>query len=262
VPGNLRVQTTSFVGRESELAELEAAIAKHRLVTLTGVGGVGKTRLALQAAAELGSEFPDGVWFVELAPVGDPSSIPDAVATALGVAPRAGMSVTDSVSEALAGGHRLVVLDNCEHVLGAVADLVEAILVRSASPRVVVTSREGLRLPAEHLWPVPSLSVTEGAGSTGVALFVERACAVLPTFELAPHEEAVIDICRRLDGIPLAIELAAARVASMTPLEVRDRLAIVFGCCPVRAEDSSGTRRSDMLFSGPTTCSTKTSARS
>lgn len=222
VPGNLHVQATSFVGREVE--ELTAAVKAHRLVTLTGVGGVGKTRLALQVAGELVPEFADGVWLVELAPVGDPVAVPDAVATALGLTPQPGMSVTDSIAEGLAGRRLLVVFDNCEHVLDAVADVVEAVLARSNTAHALATSREGLRLPAEHLWPVPSLGVREGAESAAVALFVERARAVVPGFSLNGNSDAVTEICRRLDGIALAIELAAARMVSMSPADVRDRL--------------------------------------
>jgi predicted ATPase len=124
----------------------------HRLVTLTGVGGVGKTRLAVQVAAELVPDFPDGVWLVELAPVGDPAAVPDAVATALGVTPQAGLTVTASVAQALSGRRLLVVLDNCEHVLDAAADLVETILARTSTVKVIATSREGLRAWGPNTW--------------------------------------------------------------------------------------------------------------
>jgi predicted ATPase len=226
VPGNLPRQTTSFVGREVEVKEVAELVRAHRLVTLTGVGGVGKTRLAIQVAAELVPEFPDGVWLVELAPVGDPAAVPDAVATALGITPQAGRSVTASVAETLAGRQLLVVFDNCEHVLDAAADLIEAILARSTTVSTIATSREGLRVGAEHLWPVPSLDVREGAGSAAVELFIERARAVVPGFGLDTDADtdAVTEICRRLDGIALAIELAAARMVSMTPSEVLARL--------------------------------------
>ncbi len=198
----------------------------HRLVTLTGVGGVGKTRLAVQVAAELVPDFADGVWLVELAPVGDPAAVPDAVATVLGITQQPGQTVTESVAEALAGRRLLIVFDNCEHVLDAAADLVEAILARASTVTVIATSREGLRVGAEHLWPVPSLDVRAGAGSAAVELFVERARAVTPGFSLVDGSDAdaVVEICRRLDGIALAIELAAARMVSMTPSEVRARL--------------------------------------
>ena len=132
-PGNLRPATTSFIGRESEVAELQAAVKAHRLVTLTGVGGVGKTRLALEVAARLADEFPDGVWFFELAAVTDPAAVPDAVAAVLGITQQPGKSVSESVAAALEGRVRLLVFDNCEHVLDAAADLVEAILAASAT---------------------------------------------------------------------------------------------------------------------------------
>jgi predicted ATPase len=225
-PGNLRPATTSFIGRESEAGEVHAALKAHRLVTLTGVGGVGKTRLALEIGARLADEFPDGVWFFELAAVTDPAAVPDAVAAVLGITQQPGKTVAQSVAAALEGRVRLLVFDNCEHVLDAAADLIEAILAASATTKIVATSREGLGIADERLWPVPSLEVGAGVDSAAVALFVERAQHISPRFTLgdAGEAEAVIEICRRLDGIPLAIELAASRMASMTASEVRDRL--------------------------------------
>jgi len=225
-PGNLRPQTTSFIGRESEVAELQAAVKAHRLVTLTGVGGVGKTRLALEVAARRADEFPDGVWFFELAAVTDPAAVPDAVAAVLGITQQPGKTVTESVASALEGRSRLLVFDNCEHVVDSVADLVEAILAASATVTILATSREGLGVSEEQLWRVPSLDVNSGTESAAVNLFVDRAQSVVSDFSLAqPGEaDAVVEICRRLDGIPLAIELAASRMASMTAREVRDRL--------------------------------------
>jgi len=223
-PGNLRPQPTSFIGRESEAAEVEAALRAHRLVTLTGVGGVGKTRLALEVAAHLAAEFPDGVWFFELAAVTDPAAVPDAVAAVLGITQQPGKGVSESMAFALEGRVRLLVFDNCEHVLDAAADLVEAILAHSATVRILATSREGLGVADEHLWPVPSLDVGTGIDSSAVMLFGERAQAVAPHFSVRDESDAVVEICSRLDGIPLAIELAASRMASMTASEVRDRL--------------------------------------
>jgi predicted ATPase/class 3 adenylate cyclase len=217
-PGNLRRAATSFIGRESEVAEVEAALRAHRLVTLTGVGGVGKTRLATEVAARLVDGFPDGVWFFELAAVTDPASVPDAVAAVLGITQQPGMSVSDSVAAALEGRLRLLVVDNCEHVVDSVADLVEAILAASATVKVLATSREGICVADEKLWRVPSLDV-----GAAVELFVERAQSVTSGL-LADETTAVEGVCRRLDGIPLAIELAASRMASMTAAEVRDRL--------------------------------------
>jgi predicted ATPase len=225
-PGNLRPATTSLIGRESEVAEVHAAVKAHRLVTLTGVGGVGKTRLALEVAGRLADEFPDGVWFFELAAVTDPAAVPDAVAAVLGIIQQPGKSVSESVAAALEGRVRLLVFDNCEHVLDAAADLIEAILAASTTTEIVATSREGLRVADEQLWPVPSLDIGAGIDSAAVSLFIERAQAVSPGFSVANADEGavVLEICRRLDGIPLAIELAASRMASMTVSEVRDRL--------------------------------------
>jgi predicted ATPase len=224
--GNLRATITSFIGRESELDEVQAALRAHRLVTLTGVGGVGKTRLATEVAAQLTDEFPDGVWFFELAAVSDPAAVPDAVAAVLGITQQPGKSVAESVASALEGRSRLLVFDNCEHVVDSVADLVEAILAASGTVTILATSREGLGVSEEQLWRVPSLDVNSGTESAAVNLFLDRAHSVVSDFSLAqPGEaDAVVEICRRLDGIPLAIELAASRMASMTVSEVRDRL--------------------------------------
>jgi predicted ATPase len=225
-PGNLRPATTNLIGRESEVSEIEAAVRAHRLVTLTGVGGVGKTRLALEVAAQLADEFPDGVWVFELAPVTDPAAVPAAVAAVLGITQQPGKSVSESVADALEGRVRLLVIDNCEHVLDSAADLIEAILAHSATVRILATSREGLGVPDEQVWPVRSLDAAAGIDSAAVSLFVERAHGIAPGFSMVDGDEAaaVAEICQRLDGIPLAIELAASRMASMTASEMRDRL--------------------------------------
>jgi predicted ATPase/class 3 adenylate cyclase len=224
--GNLRPASTSLVGRQFEVDELVAAVRNHRVVTLTGVGGVGKTRLALEVAARLADEFPDGVWVFELAAVNDPAAVPDAIAAVLGITQLPGKTVAESVAAALEGRVRLMVVDNCEHVLDAAANLIDAILAQSATVKVLATSREALRVTDEHIWPVPSLEVGSGTVSAAVSLFVERAQAVSPHFSLSDAGKAavVVDICSQLDGIPLAIELAATRMASMTPTEMRDRL--------------------------------------
>ena len=215
-----------MIGRESDVGEIEAAVKAHRLVTFTGVGGVGKTRLALEVAVRLTDEFPDGVWFFELAAVTDPAAVPDAVAAVLGITQQPGKTVSESVAAALEGRVRLLMFDNCEHVRDAAADLVDAILAHSATVKVLATSREGLGVADEQLWVVPSLDVGAGIDSAAVSLFVERAASVASGFSVARPDDAagVVEICRRLDGIPLAIELAASRMASMTPREVRDRL--------------------------------------
>ncbi len=217
-PGNLRPAITSLIGRDAEVSNLQAAVRSHRLVTLAGVGGVGKTRLAVEVATQLADEFVDGVWIFELAAVTDPAAVPDAVAAVLGITQQPGKSVSESVASALEGRSRLLVFDNCEHVVDSVADLVAAILAASATVKVLATSREGIGVADEQLWRVPSLDV-----GAAVELFVERAQSMVSD-TLADETTAVEDVCRRLDGIPLAIELAASRMASMTAAEVRDRL--------------------------------------
>ena len=216
-PGNLRPPGTSLIGREAEVVEIASTLRSRRLVTLTGVGGVGKTRLALEIALRLAHEYPDGVWVFELSAVTDPAAVPDAVAAVLGIVQQSGKSVSESVAAALEGRVRLLVFDNCEHVLDAVADLMADVLAQSTSVKMIATSREGLGVADEQVWPVRSLDV-----ETAADLFADRAHDVAP--HVALDQAAVVDICGRLDGIPLAIELAASRMASMTAGEVRDRL--------------------------------------
>jgi predicted ATPase len=217
-PGNLRPPVTGLVGRDGDVAEIVEAVRSRRLVTLTGVGGVGKTRLALQVGAQLAAEFPDGVWVFELAAVTDPAVVPDAVATVLGITQQPGKSVTESVACALEGRDRLLVFDNCEHILDAAADLIEAILMQSSTVSIITTSREGLGVVDEQLWPVRGLD-----DDAAVSLFTERARNVSQGFSV--DKPSVVDeICRRLDGIPLAVELAASRMSSMTADDIRDRL--------------------------------------
>jgi predicted ATPase/class 3 adenylate cyclase len=223
-PGNFRPRTTSFIGREAAVDDVIAAVLAHQVVTLTGAGGVGKTRLALEVAAHVADEFSDGVWFFDLAAVTDPSAVPDAVAAVLAITQQPGKTVSESVVSALENRARLLVIDNCEHVISAASDLIEAIQLNSAKIRILATSREGLGVSDEQLWPVPPLDVDAGIDSSAVVLFTERSRAVAPRFSACDEPEAVIEICRRLDGIPLAIELAASRMASMTAGEVRDRL--------------------------------------
>jgi predicted ATPase/class 3 adenylate cyclase len=231
-PGNLPLQVSSFIGRERELGRIVAALNEARAVTLTGVGGVGKTRLALQAAARVLPRFREGAWLVELAPVRDPDGVPSALAVVFGVSVRFGMTLQESLAEFLRSKQLLVVLDNCEHLLEPVAELVEFLEHHCAGLVVLATSREGLAVEGERMLPVPSLpSPSPDAGpevagqADAVRLFVERARAVDPDFSLTgENTAAVIQICRRLDGVPLAIELAAARVVAMSPAELVEGL--------------------------------------
>ena len=232
-PGNLPVQLTSFVGRDDEVAGVESALTESRLVTLTGVGGVGKTRLGVQVAAHLLPEFPDGVWLCELAATNDADLLAQVVVAALGVQPRPGRSLVESVCDYLSGKQALIVLDNCEHLLDEAAGIAEAILLAAPGVRVLATSREPLGVGGERLLGVPSLRVASAAESSldaiaeceGVRLFMDRAAATRSGLELdASNAEQIVEICRRLDAIPLAIELAAARVTSMSPGEIASLL--------------------------------------
>ncbi|MBP1821200.1 adenylate/guanylate cyclase domain-containing protein [Mycobacterium sp. OAE908] len=213
--GNLRPAASRLIGRDDEVDLVAAAMRSHRLVTLAGVGGVGKTRLALEIATVLADEFPDGVWVFELASVTDPAAVPDAVAAVLGITQQPGMTMSESIAATLEGRVRLLVFDNCEHVVDSAADLIDLVLARSATVKILSTSREGLGLADERLWRVPSLEVV-----AAIELFTERAARALS----ADESGAVEEVCRRLDGIPLAIELAASRMESMTATEMRDRL--------------------------------------
>jgi len=228
VPSNLPVTLTELIGREADIDEVIGLVGHHRLVTLTGVGGVGKTRLALAVAAAAGSGFPDGAWLVELAAVGVAEDVPAAVASAMGAPLLAPVALARYLGER----RSLVVLDNCEHVLDEAAALVEAALVAGPEPVVLATSREPLGVPGELVWRVRSLGVpdqdagmADASESDAVRLFVERAATGGNRFVLdEANVAAVVGICRRLDGIPLAIELAAARAAGMPVVEIAARL--------------------------------------
>jgi predicted ATPase/class 3 adenylate cyclase len=230
---NLPLQSTGFIGREHEMEEVRDALMTARLVTLTGVGGVGKTRLALHVAAELLPAFADGVHLIELAALSDASALPEAVAAVLDVPLRPGMDFVESVVDFLRVREMLLVLDNCEHVLAQSARLVDSVLLACPSVRVLATSREGLGVPGEQMRTVPSLPVPPVAASSVEAvnvhaaarLFVERAQRARDGFRLdTSNAGAVTRIVQQLDGIPLAIELAAARVRAMGPSEIADRL--------------------------------------
>lgn len=231
---NLPAYLTSFVGRERELAEVKRTLAMTRLLTLTGAGGCGKTRLALEMSKDLVSAYPDGVWLVELAPISDPALVPNAVAAALGVHEQPGRPLEDTLADVLRSRRMLLILDNCEHLIDACLRLVDTLLRSCKHLRVLATSREALGVVGETNWSVPSLTVPDAGHPPAnqsptqyeaVQLFLERARSRLPTFVLTPENaEAVVKICRRLDGIPLAIELATARMAALAVDQIAERL--------------------------------------
>lgn len=214
--GNLPVQLTSFIGREAALKAVTDLAREHRLVTVTGVGGVGKTRLVIQAGADLVTDFADGVWLCELAAATDAEGLAEVVAAALDVPQRPGLSSEQSAVEFLRAKHALVLLDNCEHLLDEAAHFAELVLRDCADVHVLATSREVLSVGGERVYGLRSI----GTGDA-VQLFLDRAEAVRPDLELhGTVQVAVGEICERLDGIPLAIELAAARIVSMSPTEI------------------------------------------
>jgi predicted ATPase/DNA-binding SARP family transcriptional activator len=233
-PGSLPLELTSFVGREREIAEVKRLSASHRCLTLTGPGGCGKSRLALAVAADVRGEFEDGAWWVELASLSDPELVPRAVASALKVREQPDQTLTETLLDHLAPKRMLLVLDNCEHLVDACAALVGALLRACSSLRVLATSREVLNVAGERAWLVPSLSLPDPRRSPSVEelaryeathLFVQRAADALPGF--APTEgdaEAVARACHRLDGIPLAVELAAARAKVLSVGQISARL--------------------------------------
>ena len=230
---NLPVQLTSFVGRARERETVRALIHAHRVVTLIGSGGCGKTRLAIQVGADELENFPDGVRFVDLAPLSDPSLVVDAIAAAVGVKSEQGANAIEALVRTVEGTKTLILLDNCEHVLTACAEAVGALLRSGEEVRVLATSREPLGFPGEMTWRVPSLalpaavtSVEEIGAYEAIQLFVDRAASARAGFTLTPtNAEAITAICRALEGVPLAIELAAVRAKALAPHEIRDRLS-------------------------------------
>ena len=233
-PNNLPQQTTSFIGREQVLAELQRLLAKTRLLTLTGSGGCGKTRLCLQVSADALEQFPDGAWFVELAPLADPGLVLQAVATVLGLKEEPGKPIRQTLTDYLKDKRLLMLLDNCEHLLDGCAQLVDTLVRQCQHLTILVSSREALGIGGEQAYRVPSLSLpdpkqahtpTSVAPFEAVQLFTDRALLVRPDFQVNDQNAATLaSICYRLDGIPLAIELAAARVRSLSVEEINGKL--------------------------------------
>ncbi|MCX8004651.1 MAG: tetratricopeptide repeat protein [Burkholderiaceae bacterium] len=232
-PNNLPQQVNSFIGRERELADVRALLAQHRLVTLLGMGGLGKSRLSVQLAAELLDEYPDGVWLVEFAPLADPQLVPQAVASVLGVKEESGGTVLDALLRFVRDRALLLVLDNCEHLVQACAHLAKTLLAAGGGVKLLASSRDALRVAGEAVYALPPLPVPASevggvgalAASEAVRLFVDRATAVQPAFRLDERNAAAVArICAQLDGIPLALELAAARMRVLSAEAIAARL--------------------------------------
>ena len=233
-PNNLPVQLTSFIGREREIIQVKQELNSHRLVTLTGSGGTGKTRLSLQVAADLLDQFPEGIWFVELAPLTDPDMIPQTILSTIGINEQAGRPPMELLKEYLRGKTSLIVLDNCEHLIEASANVTNVLLNAAPELKVLASSREAMGIKGELAYPVPSLSspdiknlpvIDKLSQYEAVRLFIDRASLVSPHFAVDKENAPFIaQICYRLDGIPLAIELAAARVKMLSVEQISMRL--------------------------------------
>jgi predicted ATPase/DNA-binding CsgD family transcriptional regulator len=236
---NLPPQLTTFVGRGSQLSEIELLLSTRRVVTLTGVGGAGKTRLALEVAGRVLAAYPDGTWFIDLTPVKDRQLLPRVFGSALGVHERPRQPMAETLIQHLSGRHLLLVVDNCEHVIEDCADLADAIRNSCPGITILATSREPLRISGEKVWRVPLLTVPDPGvltdirelqQSEAIGLFLDRAQLAEPSFQMSPdNAAAVAQLCRRLEGIPLAIELAAARIGLMSPDQMLERLQDRFG---------------------------------
>ncbi|MBI5868204.1 MAG: protein kinase [candidate division Zixibacteria bacterium] len=243
VPNNIPTERTSFMGREKELAECARLLGETRLLTLTGIGGCGKTRLAIRLAQRVLEDFADGVWYVDLAALKDPDRAPSAIASVLGIREESGIPLIQTLANHFKGKRALLILDNCEQVLGACAGMTDCLLASAARLKLLVTSREGLGVEGEHLLVVRSLAVpsieeqldpTRARNSESVRLFEDRATIAEPDFRLSEDATSLVcDICRHLDGIPLAIELAAARVRVLSLGQIhsmlKDRFRLLTG---------------------------------
>jgi predicted ATPase/DNA-binding CsgD family transcriptional regulator/transcriptional regulator with XRE-family HTH domain len=248
---NLPTQLNQFIGRTHELDEVRRLLGSSRLLTLTGTGGIGKTRLSLEVAGTLIDCYADGVWLVELGSISDPALVPQVVATALGVAEEFDRPLIETLEQMAVGRQQLFLLDNCEHVLAAAATLINRLLRSGAQTRILTTSRELLGIEGERVWRVPPLSLPPAETvspkaivdqSEAIRLFVDRANSIDPTFAIdSSNAAAVLQICQRLDGIPLALELAAASVGFFTPQQLLQRLDE--GLHPLEAINRGGSER-------------------
>ena len=233
VPTNLPTEVASFVGRETELGMVTRDLERHRLVTLTGVGGVGKTRLAVQAAADVSHHYPGGVWFLALAPLKVPDAVPFRLLEAMSLEAEPSRSPVETAASAIGTDEVLLLVDNCEHVIDAASELIGTLLAACPNLKLLAASRLPLEIGGEHVRQVLPLGVGgDGAGGddragggAAVALFIDRALAAGADTSISDRSEAIERICRRVDGVPLAIELAAARTRSMTPEDLETRLA-------------------------------------
>ena len=239
IPNNLPVQLSAFIGREQAIAQVRQLLGRHRLVTLTGTGGVGKTRLAVQVGASFTrADFGDGVWMAQLAPLADPALVPQTIASVFRLPPNVERTPTEALTLHLSNKQLLLILDNCEHLITACAELVEALLRACPRLRILTTSREALFVPGEVAWLVPSLSLPDPKhlpafeqilAYESIQLFGQVATAAWPEFELTPENVGTVArICSRLDGIPLAVEMAAAQTAVMSLSEIATRLSDCF----------------------------------
>jgi len=238
IADRLPVRLTPLVGRQRELQDVVDSLSRSRLLTLTGPGGVGKTRLALAAAGAVSACYPAGVCWVELAPVDDPGIVAHVVARQLGVPDSPGQDAVTAIKENVGDRSLLIVLDNCEHLASAAAVLAGQLLGTCAALSILATSREVLGVEGEHSWPVPPLSLPEAevpsaaataAESDAVRFFENRAQLVFPSFQIDDHNApTVVQICRRLDGLPLAIELAAAQLRMLSVGQLAERLDDIF----------------------------------
>ena len=257
IRAHLPEEPNTFVGRERELVELRQLLHRTRALTLCGPGGIGKTRLALRLLATAAAEFPDGVWFVELADLRQPDLVVSRIAAVIGITEEAGRPLLETLGDALRPRRLLLALDNCEHLLDACAQVCRQLLASAPGLRLVNTSREPLSVAAETIWRVPPLSVAPAGADPAAAapgaeryeavrLFADRAAASRPGFTVGPGNVAVVtSICRALDGMPLAIELAAARVRALSVEQISARLDDRFGL--LTAGDRSAAPRQRTL---------------